>query len=238
MTRSEFFQRFRQNRNYPTTVQPSPQSFAHIYERAAQEAESILSIHVPEGLTTTIQVARLMAKEAPVPVQVMNAGTAGPAQGLVVLAAARAAKAGAGLTQVSAVAKACGQRAGMYLTLDTLEHLHRGGRIGRAATLLGTRLNIQPVLELKEGQVQVTAVTRSRERAKERILDEVSERVGTIPIEASVCHADVPKEAEEMAQRVQERFHCEELYTVEFTPVMGAHTGPGVLGVAFCLGDA
>jgi DegV family protein with EDD domain len=235
MTRSEFFQRFRQAVNYPTTAQPSPESFAHAYERAAQEAESILSIHVPADLATTIRVAGLMAKEAPVPARVMNAGTAGPAQGLVVLAAPRAAKAGGGLTQVGAVAKACSQRAGMYLTLDTLEHLRRGGRIGRAATLLGTRLNIQPVLELKDGQVQVTTVTRSRERAKERILDEVSERVGTIPIECSVCHADAPKETKELVQRVRERFRCKELYMVEFTPVMGAHTGPGVLGVAFCL---
>ncbi|MEA3408113.1 MAG: DegV family protein [Chloroflexota bacterium] len=234
MMPSEFFERFGRDGNYPTTAQPLPQSFADTYERVAQQADSILSIHVPETLTTTIQVAHLMAQQAPIPVRVVSAGTAGPAQGFVVLAAARAAKAGADLTQVSAVVKAYSRRVGMYATLQTLEHLRRGGRIGQAAALLGTRLNIQPVVELKEGRVRVTAATRSRERAKQRILDEVERRVGSQSIKASVFHADAPKEAQDLAQKVRQRFRCGELYTVEFTPMMGAHTGPGVLGVAFC----
>ncbi|MEA3406526.1 MAG: DegV family protein [Chloroflexota bacterium] len=233
MMPSEFFERFGRDGNYPTTAQPLPKSFADTYERVAQQADSILSIHVPETLTTTIQVARLMAQEAPIPVHVMSAGTAAAAQGFVVLAAARAAKAGADLTQVIAVAQDYIQRVGMYLILETLEHLHRGGRIGHAAALFGTRLRIQPIIELKKGRVHVTAVVRNRERAKERMLDEVERHVGSQPIGASVFHANALKEAQELAQRVQQRFRCEELYIVEFTPVMGAHTGPGVLGVAF-----
>ncbi len=238
MTRPEFFQRLSQDGDPPTTAQPLPESFAEMYEKVAQEAESILSLHIPESLSTTIQVARLMAREASVPVHVMSTGTAGPGLGLVALAAARAAKAGASLRQISAVAKACSQRVGLYIVMETLKYLNRGGRIGQAAALVGTRLSIQPVLQLKEGRIHVTAVVRNRERAKERMLDEMERRVGSCAISTVIFHAIALDEAQELAQQIRQRFQCIESWTMEFTPVVGVHTGPGSLGVAFCLQDA
>ncbi|MCD6520862.1 MAG: DegV family EDD domain-containing protein, partial [Anaerolineae bacterium] len=138
----------------------------------------------------------------------------------------------------AASAKACIPRVGLYATLRTLEYLRRGGRIGQAATLLGARLHVCPVLYLADEQVHVAGVTRSRRRAKERILDLLASKVGDAPIRASVFHAAVPDEAAEMAEQVQSRFHCLEFFISEFTPVMGAHTGPGTIGVAFCLEEA
>ena len=169
--------------------------------------------------------------------RVIDANAAAGAQAFVALAAARAAEAGSDLEQVVSVAEECTKHVGMYAAIETLEHLRRGGRIGQAATLVGSRLRIQPVMTLIEGEVRVVGVTRSRQRAKDCILDELAQRVGESPIRASVFHADVAEEAAQLAEQVQQRFDCTEFFISEFTPVMGAHTGPGTIGVAFCLED-
>ena len=239
MMPAEFYRRFGNTDTYPTTAQPTVVSFTEAYARLAQEVEGIVSIHPPQCLTTTVQVARLVAEgDWPVPIRVVDARTAAAAQGFVVLAAARAAKAGGGLEEVAWAAEACAKRVGLYFTLETLRHLRRGGRIGQAGRLLGSRLRIQPVLKLSEGQVQVVSLTRSRQRARERILEEVARRVERVPVRIAVFHADVAEEARLMAQEVEARFHCVELLISEFTPVMGAHTGPGIVGVAYCLEES
>lgn len=239
MMPAEFYRRFRESDTYPTTAQPTFESFAEAYAKLAPEVEGIVSIHPPQTLTTTVQVARLAAEgDWPVPVRVVEARTAAAAQGFVVLAAARAAGEGAGLGEVVSAAEACSQRVGIYFTLETLRHLHRGGRIGHAGRLLGSRLRIQPVLRLDEGRVQIVTLTRSRQRARERILAEVSGRAGQTPVRVAVFHADVLEEARSMAREAEKRFRCIELLISEFTPVVGAHTGPGIIGLAYCLEES
>jgi DegV family protein with EDD domain len=98
---------------------------------------------------------------------------------------------------------------------------------------MGTALQIKPVLCLDDGHVEVFAKPRTRRRAIRLVLREMTERIGRHPIHIAVFHADVPEEAEVLRQKIAERFNCVELYVVEFTPVMGIHTGPGVLGVVF-----
>lgn len=236
MTPTEFYRRFRQGTTRPTTTQPTLGDFVDIYSRLARRAEAIVSIHVAERLSTTLEVARLAAQEVPsVPIRVVDACTGATAQGFVALAAARAARAGGSLAEVVSVAEACRERVGLYLALETLEHLHRGGRIGQAATLLGSRLGILPILYLADQEVRVAGVARRRGRAKERVLELTASRVGSSAIRASVFHADAEEEALAMGQRVRERLRCLEFFISEFTPVMGAHTGPGVIGVAFCI---
>ena len=236
ITPSEFFRRFRHSDTYPTTAQPTPQSFINVYSRLLEHAGGIVSIHVAEKLTTAVRVARLAAKDvASSQIRIVDTQMAAAAECFVVLGAARAAREGAGLDRVVSVAEGCVARCGLLFTLESLEHLRRGGRIGRAATLFGSRLRIQPILTLRNSQVHAVGVTRSRERAKERILDELERRVGESPIRVSVLHADVPDEATELARDVQQRFHCIEFFVSEFTPVMGAHTGPGIIGVGYCI---
>ena len=238
LTHAEFYRRFRESQTYPTTAQPTLGSFVEVYAELAQEAEGIVPIHIPERLSSAIRTARIAAREvSPTPVRVIDANAAAGAQAFVALAAARAAEAGSDLEQVVSVAEECTKHVGMYAAIETLEHLRRGGRIGQAATLVGSRLRIQPVMTLIEGEVRVVGVTRSRQRAKDCILDELAQRVGESPIRASVFHADVAEEAAQLAEQVQQRFDCTEFFISEFTPVMGAHTGPGTIGVAFCLED-
>ncbi|MDH7486576.1 MAG: DegV family protein [Anaerolineae bacterium] len=232
---TEFYRRLRESSSWPTTSQPALGDFATLYVWLSQEVDGIVSIHLSDELSATLQTARLAAEQAsPVPVEVIDSRTGAIAEGFVVLAAARAAAAGGSLEEVAAAAKAAIPRVGLFITLETLEYLHRGGRIGEAAALLGSRLRIHPILYLAEGRVKVAGVARSRHKAMERLLDLMAGRAGERPMCVSVFHADALHEVEWLEARVRSRFDCQEFYITEFTPVMGAHTGPGAIGLAFC----
>lgn len=241
ITPTEVYRRLRELRDensWPTTSQPALGTFANLYAELSTQADGIVSIHVPDELSGTLHTARLAAEQAAtVPVRVIDARTAAIAEGFVVLAAARAAAAGKNLEEVAAEAEATIPRVGLYATLESLEYLHRGGRIGEAAAMLGARLRIHPILYLAEGRVKVAGVTRSRRQALERILNLMEERVGSRPMCAAAFHADAADDAVWIEARVRERFDCQEFYVTEFTPVMGVHTGPGVIGLAFCARD-
>jgi len=234
LTPAEFYRLLRQDKSFPTTSQPSLADFVRLYARLSEEAEGIASIHVAEDLTGAINVARVAAREAAsVPIRVVDSRMATMAQGFVVLEAARTAEAGGSLDEVVAAAEALIPKLELFATLDDLKHLHRGGRIGEAATLLGSRLKINPVLSLALAQVRVLSVVRTRRNAVEKMIEMMWEKVGERPLHASVFHGDALAEAERIAERIQSRFNCVEFYITEFTPVMGAHVGPGVIGLAF-----
>jgi DegV family protein with EDD domain len=234
LTPAEFYRLFGQNKNYPTTSQPSLADFVRTYSRLSETSEGIVSIHIPAELTGTVGVAQTAAREAAtVPVVVLDSGLATIAQGFVVLAAAKAAAEGQGLDEVVAAAKSMMEKVHFYATLDDLKHLHRGGRIGEAATLLGSKLRINPILSLENGRVKVLTVVRTRRTAVEKMLEMMWEHAGERPLHVSVFHGDALQEAERISEEIRSRFNCVEFYITEFTPVMGAHTGPGVVGLAF-----
>jgi DegV family protein with EDD domain len=234
MTAAEFYGLFGQNKAFPTTSQPSLADFVRTYARLSEEADGIVSIHVPAELTGAIGVARMAAEEAAsVPVRVVDSRMATMAQGFVVLEAARTAAAGGTLDEVVATAEAMISKVDFFATLHDLKHLHRGGRIGEAATLLGSKLRINPILSLAHGRVRVLGVVRTRRNAVEKMIEMMHEKVGERPLHASVFHGDALAEAERIAAEIRSSFNCVEFYVTEFTPVMGAHTGPGVIGLAF-----
>ena len=231
---AEFYRLFGQNKAYPTTSQPSLAEFVRMYARLSECAEGIVSIHVPAELTGTVSLAKTAAREAAtVPVVVIDSGLATIAEGFVVLAAAEAAEAGGSLEEVEAAARSMMSRVHFYATLDDLKHLHRGGRIGEAATLLGSKLRINPILSLEHGRVGVVNVVRTRRTAVEKMVDMMRDQAGDRPLHVSVFHGDALAEAERIAGEIQSDFNCVEFYITTFTPVMGAHTGPGVIGLAF-----
>ncbi|MBN1402180.1 MAG: DegV family protein, partial [Anaerolineae bacterium] len=237
MARDEFFRRFRTAETYPTTATPTVGQFMTAFTQAAGRADAIISILTSESLTSTVRLAQAAARESGLQdrVVVIDSHTAGPSQAFIVLAAARAAHRGASADEVIAIAEAYRERVGLLFSLEDLKHLHRGGRIGHAAALLGSRLHIHPVLALAEGVVRPVTITRTRQSALERIVTRAHSLIGDEPIRAAVLHADVPEEAERLARQVRREFDCLELYVSDFTPVMGAHTGPGLIGIAYCL---
>ena len=235
ITPDEVYRRLRENKHMPHTAAPSAGDFLQTYLRLGHEAEGVVSVHLPAELSSVIESARLAANLAreEVPVRMVDAGTAAMGAGFVALAAARAAAKGASLDTVAQVAREVSPWVMVYAMLDTLEYLYRGGRIGRAAVLLGTALQIKPILYLNNNIVDALAKPRTRSRALRVMLDEMVRRVDGRPVHVAVLHADAPEEARWLRGQVEARFHCVELLTTTFTPVMGAHTGPGLLGLAF-----
>ena len=208
--------------------------FLRVYAAAGRDASGIVSIHMSPDLSANYNTATMTGRLIDgMPVRVVDCHTAAMGQGFVVLEAARAAASGASLEEVVARATQVAAKVDVVFIIGTLEYLHRGGRIGGAAMLLGKMLQIKPVLYLSDGVVDVFARARSKARAIRTLLQRVADQAGGCPIHAAIFHADALEEAEALRQKVTEQFDCVELYMTEFTPVIGAHTGPGVVGVAF-----
>jgi DegV family protein with EDD domain len=234
ITPGEVYRRQRASKVLPTTAAPSAGDFLRVYATAARDASGIVSIHLPANLSATYAVASTACQLVDgIPIRLVDSRSVAMGQGFVVLEAARAAAAGADLDGVVARAEEIARQVHVLAALDTLEYLHRGGRIGGAAAFLGTMLKIKPIVYVADGEVAAFAKPRTKSRAVQLVLEEMARRTSNRPLHVAILHADALDEAEEMRQKVEKRFDCVELYITEFTPVMGAHAGSGVLGVAF-----
>ncbi|GLW21471.1 DegV family protein [Microbispora triticiradicis] len=229
-----------QGRSPIVTSRPSPERFAEAYERAAAAgATEIVSVHLSGALSGTVDSARLAAREAPVPVQVVDSRSIAMGLGFAVLAAARAAGAGAPAAEVAAVASGRAAASETVFYVDTLEYLRRGGRIGRVANLLGSALSIKPLLRLADGEITVLEKVRTASRALARLEDLVVEEAGERPVDVAVQHLMAAERAEALMKGLTARLpRLVRMWVVEIGPVLGAHTGPGVLGVTIAPGVA
>jgi DegV family protein with EDD domain len=236
---SEFYARLRQTSRPPTTSSSSPEMYLEAYQKAIQRAESILCITEPSkfsGLFNSAVVAReLLLKMRPgVNIEVIDCTTAAAGQGLVTLAAAGEAATGQTLPAVKEVATKVMEQVKLFATLDTLHYLVKSGRVPQAAALVNSILHIKPVFILNHAGARTVALPRTIETALKRIL-KLMERnaVRGKPLHVAVMHADALDNATILRERIASRFDCSELFITEFTPVMGVHTGPGLVGVAF-----
>lgn len=234
----EFYDRLQREDKMPTTSQTTIGKFKQIFEELAEQGQPIAVITVGEKLSGTYQSAvqaKAMLPDAEI--EVHNSDTAAMALGFQVLAAARAADEGATLAQVIEAAQATKDHTGALLVVETLEFLHRGGRIGGAAHLLGTALNLKPILEIADGQVEAVERVRTKSKAVTRMIDLLAERSqGKSPIRFGIHHAHAEDEALQLRDRLQDRFSAEEMYVTILTPSVGVHTGPGTLGVTYSFG--
>ncbi len=150
------------------------------------------------------------------------------------MAAAEAAQAGGSLDEVLRAAKEVQYRLHVLFMVDTLEFLHRGGRIGGAQRFLGTALKIKPILELEDGKIEALEQVRTKKKALARVLEIAQERAGSNPVvRAAVVHANAMEECQRFKERVEAVLNPTETYVAEVSPVIGIHTGPGTLGLAF-----
>lgn len=234
ITPGDVYRWLRTSKQIPTTAAPSVGDFVCIYAAAAQEASGIVSIHMSPDLSATYNVA-LMASQLVegAPIRVVNCQTAAMGQGFATLEAARAAATGATLDEVVRRVEEVAAKVNLFLTLNTFEYLHRGGRIGGAATLLGTLLQIKPVLYVADGYVDLFSRPRTKAKAIRVMMEQLTKAADGGSLHVAIFHADVAEEAEALQQRIATNLECDEIYVTEMTPIMGAHTGPGVLGVVF-----
>ncbi|MEV5378639.1 MULTISPECIES: DegV family protein [Streptomyces] len=222
-----------QKRRPVTTSRPGPEVFAAAYRAAAEAgAEGIVSLHLSSEFSGTYDAALLAARDAEVPVRVVDTGMVAMALGFCALAAAETADAGGTLDEAVAAAQKRAQGTAAFFYVDTLDYLRRGGRIGAAQALLGSALAVKPLLQLEDGRIELREKVRTASKAIARLEEIAVERAGGSPVDIAVHHLAAPDRATELADRLRERLPAlEELHVSEVGAVIGAHTGPGLLGV-------
>jgi DegV family protein with EDD domain len=236
MNSEAFYKRLRTDREFPKTSQPSVGAFQEAWRSVAPDPSTpILSIHVSNLLSGTLATAETARSLMPeYRIELVDSLSASLGLGYIVLAAARAAEAGGSLEQSAAAARALVPKMNLLLMVDTLEYLHRGGRIGGAARLVGTMLNLKPLLEVVKGRIEPLERVRTRSKAIERMLEAVRTRAGDAPMWAGVLHVAAEEEALRLGESVRSQINCQEFIMSEATPAVGAHVGPGTMGVILC----
>jgi len=236
LTTERFYQELTSSKVMPVTSVPSPLTFTTAYDKLAEETDEILAIMLSSKLSATHEVAvqsiGLMKRSCRV--EVIDSGWAVMAQGFLVMAAARAALARAKLDELMEIVRANIPRVDMRAAFDTLEYLRRGGRIGAAQALLGAALKIHPIITMKNGLVEPAGRARSRARAIEHLYQFAAgyNRIEEMAVEEAAC----PEDADLLVERLGNLFPRERIYRTKTTPVIGTHTGPGLLLVAV-MGD-
>ncbi|SCK19666.1 EDD domain protein, DegV family [Streptomyces sp. WMMB 714] len=220
-----------------TTSRPSPAVFAEAYRAAAEAgAEGIVSLHLSGEISGTYDAAVVAAREAPVPVRVVDSGLVAMALGFCALEAAETAARGGSLDEAVAAAEKRAEGMSAYFYVDTLDYLRRGGRIGAAAKLLGSALAVKPLLELVDGRIAMLEKVRTASKAIGRLEELVVERAGDSHVDIAVHHLAAQQRADDLAERLRGRVPgLGELHVSEVGAVIGAHTGPGLLGAVVSL---
>jgi len=231
LTTEDFYRRLSQCKTLPTTSAPAPGTFAEVYDKLAKQTNEILTITISSKLSATYKAAvdgKEMSKSK-VRIEVIDSLSAIVGLGLIVISAAKAARAGASLDDVIDVVYSSMNRVDFRMAFDTLEYLRRGGRIGTARAFLGSALKVNPILIIRDGITE--GVTRVRTRAK--AIDYLCDFVTSFPDVEDVAIEDAatPDEAKILAERLYSRFSKDRIYWMKISPVIGTHVGPHVLGV-------
>ncbi len=228
----EFYRRLEAG-DLPSTSQPPVGEFRRTYERAAGGGGEVVSVHLASGLSGTCQAALLAAEQVDAQVQVVDSGLLSMALGWVVVAAAEAARERRSLGEVAQVAQEVAWRTRILAYLEDLEHLRRGGRIGRAQDFLRALLDIRALVTLQEGETAPLERVRTRRAGLERLVERVAD-LG--PLErVAVVHANAPEAARRVADGLAPIFDREQIVVLPAGQVVATHVGPGAVGVACVL---
>ncbi len=236
----EFYARLKTASVMPTTSQASAQSFKEVFEKLAAEGKDILAVLISDKLSGTITSATQALEFVPdARVEIFNSHSVAMALGFQVLEAAKAAAQGASLEECKAAAESARQRTGVIFAVDTLEFLHRGGRIGGASRFLGTALQMKPILEVTGGRVEPIERVRTKRKAHARVIELIAERTqGRGAVKLATLHAAAEADASALLKAAEERLgNVEETIFSEVSPVVGTHAGPGTVGLAYLVSE-
>lgn len=235
---SEFYARLRTESVIPTTTQAPAIDFKTIYDELHAQGKDILTIVISSkfsGMFLSAEQARGMMPEANIEVIDSLSGSMGA--GWPILKAAEAAASGASLAECKAIAENALKHVGILLTVDTLEYLHKGGRIGGASRFLGAALNLKPILEVVDGAFEGLERVRTREKSLSRLVELYAERIGDRrPVNVAALHADAPDKAQELLEKAKAVAPVSQTLLTDVSPAIGVHLGPGTVGLAFMAG--
>jgi DegV family protein with EDD domain len=231
ISRTKFYERLVAETELPTTASPSVGEFEAVFRQAGAPDGPIISLHPPAGFSALCNTAILAARSFPEEtITVIDSGQVTMGLGWLVIAAARAAKAGASREQITQLVRDMMPRVHVFAALDTFEFLRRSGRVGWATSVVGTLLRIKPMIEVRDSHINALDRVRTGKRAMARL---VALTQGLMPIESlAIMHTNWPEGAEELHSRLGDLDLQEDVFTVDVTPVIGVHVGPRGLGVA------
>lgn len=232
----EFYNRLEAMRpQIPTTAQPSSGIFAELYRKLAQVEKNILSVHISSGLSGTINSARDGGEQVQgeVDVHFWDTLTLSGGERFQVMAAALASKAGWAMERIHERLERIREKTEVIYTLDTLEYLARGGRIGRVKALAGALLNLKPVIRVdSDGKYSTVTTGRTLTKSMAAIADHLSEKYGNTPLWVTVLHGRFAEKADALSQEFKQKLNIAKLEVQRISPVLGVHTGPGIVGAA------
>ena len=234
----EFYARLAESDTIPTTSQTTVGEFERLFKSLLDQDYAVLAILLSSGISGTVESA-LQAQKAfsEAPLAVMDSRLVSMALGFMVMTVARAAKAGASLEECQALAEEIYPKIGVYFTVDTLKYLNKGGRINTAKRVMGAALNIKPIMEIREGKIELVESVRTRKKALARMLDLVARDIaGHDDVRISTFHAAAEADSETLLAEAVARFNPIETITTHVSPVVGAHTGPGTVSIAYQVG--
>jgi fatty acid kinase fatty acid binding subunit len=236
-----FYRALKAARRPPTTTSASPGTHLEALKHAAGRAPSILCVTVSSRFSATYdsasQAAEMLRQERPdIAVEVLDSESATMAEGFIAVEAAREAERGADLAAVLAHARDTVPRVGIVAMIDTLEYLARGGRVPRVQAWASALLSVKPIIELRQQDIHLVTRARTRQRALAQLVPILEQRaLHGKKLHVCVQHTDAIEEAQRLAEEAEARLRPAEVVISEFTLVMGAHTGPGLLGLAYYL---
>ena len=236
----EFYRRLANAKIMPSTSQVSIVDMRDIFTRLVEKGHDVLGIFLSEKLSGTMDSARQAEKMLPnmaEKIAIIDSNSIAMAMGFHVLSAARAAQAGESLAECRKLAEEARNHTGVFFTVETLEFLQRGGRIGGAQALMGTILNVKPVLELRDGRIEPVEKVRTKRKATERMLELVVEKIGgRVPVRLATLHANAAEEARALLSMASTQLNPIEQVFTAVSPVVGTHAGPGTVGLAYMAG--
>lgn len=235
---TQFYERLETDPIHPTTSQVTPASFQKVFGKLVEEQYDILAVLVSPKLSGTIESAKQVKAMYPdAAIEIFDSESVAMGLGWQAVMAARAAKEGATLAECKEVAEKSKPLTGVVFAVDTLEYLHRGGRIGGGAKFLGTALNFKPILEIRDGGVESVERVRTRKKSLARVIRLVEERIGgREPLHLATLHANSEEDARWLLDVGCAHLNPTEKVYAEVSPVVGTHGGPGVVGLAFLAG--
>lgn len=241
ITPNQFYTRLQSAETMPSTSQTTPNTFKLMYEKLLADGFDIISMHISAKLSGTmdsaIQAKAIVKSDR---IEIIDSETTGMALGFQALTVARAAANGASLKDCVKLAHKTKEHTGILFAVQTLEFLHRGGRIGGAAAFLGTMLNLKPILELREGRIEAAGKVRTMNKAIDKTIEMMKGKVnGNTPVRIAVQHANAYDEAQKLLDKIIRSFpenSISESLIAEVSPVIGTHLGPGAIGISFMYG--